>query len=509
MNLRYLLLLVICLGLMGQPGLVSAADPVISNIDFQQRTDGSGILEISYDLHDADGDTCAVALQLSVDNGITWDFPALNLSGDVGETVFPGEGKMILCGLGALPVPVAQDQVRARVVASDTRVQLTAHSPSHMAVMDLSAIDWSDPQNLDKFSQMDLLILTGSSLWEGGHYANTPVIEELKARNSNLVVVGYVSAFSAKLDGETAISPSFWNDWYFRTRPYWSWTTEGDTVQTWPGNAVIDITNPDARAAMVETIVEYQESSNNHLDGIYWDYFNNLLWVYDGIELEGDIDMDGDGIPHAQDQDERLAYQNAQVELVTAVRDSMGDDFLQIFNGQRAYGDPEFAALADGVMYEIFPTLFFPEDDMAHALDPDYENNLFNVRSWLRESEHGPFLVMSNTWQNIYWDQNFEVTMIRTGNQFRAVALLVDGFACWNSHDGTTFSYTYGAPEQNINLGQPLGAPSFEDNFIRREFQFGKVELEMGSGTYPNPFDYRIWCLGQLVEVLAIPYHSP
>lgn len=55
------------------------------------------------------------------------------------------------------------------------------------------------------------------------------------------------------------------------------------------------------------------------------------------------------------------------MSLVTAARDSLGEDCIQIFNGQRAYGEPAFAALADGAFYELFPTLFFPDNDMAHA----------------------------------------------------------------------------------------------------------------------------------------------
>ena len=82
---------------------------------------------------------------------------------------------------------------------------------------------------------------------------------------------------------------------------------------------------------MIETIVEMQTQSLNVFDGVFWDYFNNSIWVPDWMDVEGDIDMDGDGIPHQIDQDEMLAYQNAQVSLVQELRNELGSEFIQIF----------------------------------------------------------------------------------------------------------------------------------------------------------------------------------
>ena len=141
-----------------------AGSPVVSNVQLQQQVDGNGILEISYDLADSDNDTCAVALQLSVDAGATWDFPVLNVSGDAGNTIVPGPGKTIYCDLGILPAPIVESQMQAKVVASDTRVEFKSHSPRHAAVINLAAVDWSDAQNFDKFSRADLLIITGVTI---------------------------------------------------------------------------------------------------------------------------------------------------------------------------------------------------------------------------------------------------------------------------------------------------------------------------------------------------------
>ena len=486
-----------------------AAAPSVSNVALAQRTDGSRILDVTYDLADADGDASYVSLQLSADGGARWDFPVLNATGSIGAGVTPGVARAIQLDYGSVPDPILNDQLRARVIASDRGVAFEAHSPRNVAVLQLNPSNWQDQAHLERVAQADLLVVTADELWAGSALANVPVIQNLKAINPDLKVVGYVSAFTSRLSGANSPPGSFWQQWYQRLRPYWVYTTQGDTSMTWPGAVVVNTLNPDCRRVMVETIVEFQRNSLNQMDGVYWDYFNNSLWVYPELTILGDPDMDGDGLAHLSDPDEMAAYRAGEVALVSALRDSLGDDFIQIFNGQRAYGDPAFASLADGSMYELFPTLFFPLPNMRSALDPAYAFNLYNVHSWLRTANGGPWIILSNTWRNQYVDQNGQVTLLLTGNQYRVVAMLMDGYAAWNSQDGSTFSYTYGWTDNDISIGEPTGPPVYDGEFIRRDFQYGRVELEWKTGRYPDPFKYKVWALGQLVESLAVPVHFP
>ncbi len=486
-----------------------AAPPVVTNVTLQQRTDGSGLVDVRYDAADADGDTLAVALQLSADGGATWEYPVLNVSGDVGEGVPPGTGRLIVWDAGAIADDIVTDDIRARVLASDAGIVHKPHSPRNVAITDFSAIDWSQPGNIEKYARADLLQLMGAELWDGGPFADVPVIERMKEINPDLKVVAYVSAKTAQLSGASPTARRFWHEWYLRTRPFWVYTTLGDTASDFPGNVIINILNPACRDTMIDTIVEFQRASTNRFDGVYWDYFNLSLWVHGHVDVEGDPDMDEDGIGHWDDADERIAYRNAQVQLISALRDSLGPDFLQVFNGQRAYADSSFAALGDGGMYELFPTLFFPDPDMQHALDPDYVYSLFNSRRWFRSQNGGPYLVLANTWQNYYYDHNSTVQQLILGDVFRAVAMVADCYSSWHTNDLSPYSNTYAWTGNDISVGQPLGPPTFEGAFIRRDFQYGRVEIEMKSGAYPNPFDYRIWALGQIVEELAIPYHYP
>ncbi len=64
--------------------------PEISNIYAVQRTDDSGIVDISYTLTDADGDSCIVSMLISDDGGSTWNVSATDISGDLGSAISPG-----------------------------------------------------------------------------------------------------------------------------------------------------------------------------------------------------------------------------------------------------------------------------------------------------------------------------------------------------------------------------------------------------------------------------------
>ncbi len=505
-NRLWIIAIAVCLLV---PEAVTGAEPVVSNVQLAQRTDGSGLVDIFYDLADADNDTAAVAVQFSIDGGQTWDYPALNLSGDVGPDVLPGPGRQVVWNAGLLPDKLLLSDLRARVIANDLGVELLPHSPAVVSITDFSPVDWTDPANLDRYARADFIQLMGSIIWQGGPAGDIPVIAELKARNPAVKVIGYVSVKSAQLSGANPSAAPFWQDWYTRTQPYWVYTTTGDVAADFPGNVLINILDPACRRVMVETIQEYVTGSLNQVDGVYWDYFNTSIWVHPDVAATGLPDFDGDGIGQADDPDERAAFRAAQVELIGALRDSLGADFIQFFNGQRAYADSAFAGLGDGALYELFPTLFFPDPDMAHVLDPDYDFSLFNVRRWFRTANGGPYLVLANTQQNWYVDHNGIPTQLVNGDQFRAVALLTDTYASWNTGDLNTFSNSYAWTDNDITLGQPLGPPAFSGNFIRREFQYGRIEVEMKSGRSPDPFIYRIWSLGQLVEELNIPFHFP
>ncbi len=77
--------------------------PEVSNVSASQRTDGSKIVDIYYDLYDANGELCDISVKLSSNNGSSYDIvpsPA-NLSGDFADDLASGTSKHIVWDAGS------------------------------------------------------------------------------------------------------------------------------------------------------------------------------------------------------------------------------------------------------------------------------------------------------------------------------------------------------------------------------------------------------------------------
>jgi parallel beta-helix repeat protein len=70
--------------------------PIISNVTANQKTDGSKVVDIYYDLADQDSLTLSVSVKVSSDGGSTYTITPASLSGDVGASVARGIGKHIV-----------------------------------------------------------------------------------------------------------------------------------------------------------------------------------------------------------------------------------------------------------------------------------------------------------------------------------------------------------------------------------------------------------------------------
>ncbi len=93
--------------------------PIVSNVSASQRTDGSGIVDISYRLFDAENDKCTVSVQVSHDGGTTWTITPTAMTGDVGANITTGNNKSIRWN-SKLDIPGAfGDNFRIKVIADD------------------------------------------------------------------------------------------------------------------------------------------------------------------------------------------------------------------------------------------------------------------------------------------------------------------------------------------------------------------------------------------------------
>lgn len=95
-----------------------AAAPEVSNILANQRS-GTKLVDIYYDVTDAEGDSLSVAVQISSNAGSSWNIPARTLTGDVNLNVTPGTGNHIVWNAGADWNRNYTTQGQVRILADD------------------------------------------------------------------------------------------------------------------------------------------------------------------------------------------------------------------------------------------------------------------------------------------------------------------------------------------------------------------------------------------------------
>jgi hypothetical protein len=82
-------------------GFAPIPEPGVGNVSFAQRRDGSGLVDITYDLAAPAGAAVTVTLAASADGGATWDLDVSAAQGDIGAGVAPGAGRRIVWNFAA------------------------------------------------------------------------------------------------------------------------------------------------------------------------------------------------------------------------------------------------------------------------------------------------------------------------------------------------------------------------------------------------------------------------
>jgi hypothetical protein len=97
--------------------------PEVTNVDFSQRSDGSFIVDVYYDLNDADGDSMSVLMLVSDDADSSWNFSCDNITGDFGRNILSGSGKHIVWDFGSEHPETYGDQYRVKIIADDGKFE--------------------------------------------------------------------------------------------------------------------------------------------------------------------------------------------------------------------------------------------------------------------------------------------------------------------------------------------------------------------------------------------------
>jgi len=95
--------------------------PEIKDVRFQQRTDGSFIVDVYYTAIDADGDALTISIQASNDNGANWSYGCSHVSGDVGKGISAGAGKHIVWNFFEDHPNVSENAIKVKIIADDIK----------------------------------------------------------------------------------------------------------------------------------------------------------------------------------------------------------------------------------------------------------------------------------------------------------------------------------------------------------------------------------------------------
>ena len=96
-----------------------ASPPVVTNVTAQQQAWPSFMVDIHYDVFDADGRTQTVVAAISTNSGAQYNILSTNLTGDIGYPVLTGVQKHIVWDAGVDLPGFTSDTVRVRVTADD------------------------------------------------------------------------------------------------------------------------------------------------------------------------------------------------------------------------------------------------------------------------------------------------------------------------------------------------------------------------------------------------------
>jgi len=91
---------------------------VVSNAHAQQR-EGTFLVDITYDVEDAEGDEMTISVQVSDDGGKTFNVPAKTFTGDIGSGITSGKDKHIVWDAGADAPHIFGSSFCANIIADD------------------------------------------------------------------------------------------------------------------------------------------------------------------------------------------------------------------------------------------------------------------------------------------------------------------------------------------------------------------------------------------------------
>ncbi|MCD4817772.1 MAG: fibrobacter succinogenes major paralogous domain-containing protein [Candidatus Cloacimonetes bacterium] len=176
---------------------IFAEAPIVTNVIASQRTNGSKIVDISYDVSDAENDDLWLEVLVSADGGVTFDIEPdeANVTGDFGSGIMPGTGKSITWNVGDETSDFDGDNFQLKVVAYD-------EDPTPPSCEDYDG-------NVYQTVQIDNQVWMAENL-KVAHYRNGDAIPNI-TNNSQ-----WVSTYTGVYDNTSANADTYGNlyNWY-------------------------------------------------------------------------------------------------------------------------------------------------------------------------------------------------------------------------------------------------------------------------------------------------------
>jgi hypothetical protein len=301
-------------------------------------------------------------------------------------------------------------------------------------------------------------------------------IARLRELNPEIRILGYLGLlFVTERYYDTTYVEQYipWSyDYYRAVEDNWAWTTTGDTFHVWPKSIFLDPIDGDGKAdtelldAIVDLLEEYTDAWPGAIDGVMHDYFMYQPYVSPyNDNVEGEIDLDGNGIPTGEDANERAVFLRWQKDYAASIRSRLGRDFIQIANGKVPQEDSELAGYLNGIFYELFPNMCWSVTDRT-----GFEILLENQADGYLAKAHG------RTWSLLTNNS------IEYNNMFCMLSSLLAGCFYTELVDNFTFrGWTI-----DIEAGAPISSLTMEgkaDSILtyRRSFTGGEALISFGS----------------------------
>ena len=342
--------------------------------------------------------------------------------------------------------------------------------PSKSVIHWCAFADWDDAK-VREAAEADLIVFPIQDCYSpqsGG------ILGEIRRLNPDVQIVGYIPLLGVyTLWPDTTYLKTTYPytlDYYNAVRGDWVWTTAGDTLMIFPELISLNpIKNGAINRDLIDTIVNliarYQAETGNAVDGVMHDYFAYDIYINPSIRdhVIGDVDLDGNGTTFENDPGERELFILWQQEYAKAIRERLGDDFIQIGNGRPPEEMPGLARYLNGIFYELYPNFPWGKTDRDGLLR-------------LLENQSPGFLTPAKgrTW-SICTNEKGNAS---SNNLFCLMSSLIAG--CMYTE--LAGSYLFNGWSLDISTGAPQGAAVVAGSLdstltVSRKFERGEVTI--------------------------------